>query len=54
MLEKSSTVVLTEQDINDYKLGLVTDRVKQTWGFTLEQLKEIVDKKDYKIINDNK
>lgn len=47
MLEKSSTVVLTEQDLADYRLGLVSDRVKQTWGFTLEQLREVVENNNY-------
>lgn len=47
MLEKSSTVVLTEQDLADYRLGIVSERVKQTWGFTLDQLREVVENNNY-------
>lgn len=50
MLEKSGSIVLTEGDLNDLRLGLVSDRVKSAWGLTLEQLQEIVKNKDYTVI----
>ncbi len=50
MLEKSGTIVLTTEDLQDLRLGLVSERVKSTWGFTLQQLQEIVKNNNYTII----
>lgn len=49
-LEKSGTIQLTEDDINSAKSGIVSERVKQTWGLTLEQLQEVVNNNDYNTI----
>lgn len=44
MLEKNSHVVLTEDDINQYNNGIVSDRVKQTWNIhTLEELRGLIE-----------
>lgn len=51
-LEKSGTIQLTEEDILLARKGIVSDRVKQTWGLTLAELQEVVDNNDYnKITN---
>ena len=50
MLEKSGSIVLTKEDLDDLRLGLVSERVKSSWGLTLEQLQEIVRNNDYTII----
>lgn len=46
-LEKSGTIQLTKDDINLAKSGIVSERVKQTWGLTLQQLQEVVNNNDY-------
>lgn len=50
MLEKSGSIVLTKEDLDDLRLNLVSERVKSSWGLTLEQLQEIVRNNDYTII----
>jgi hypothetical protein len=50
--EKSGTVQLTEHDVLLAEQGQVTDRVKQTWGFTLQQLHEVINNKDYNLITE--
>lgn len=50
MLEKSGSIVLTKEDLDDLRLGLVSERVKSSWGLTLEQLQEIVSNNNYTII----
>lgn len=47
MLEKSGTITLTLQDLEELRRGKVSDRVKATWGLTLVELQEVVTKKDY-------
>lgn len=47
MLEKSGTIVLTVDDINELNNGKVSERVSSTWNLTLQQLKEIVANNDY-------
>jgi hypothetical protein len=51
-LEKSGTIQLTEEDVLLAKQGVVSDRVKETWGLTLQELQEVVNNNDYnKITN---
>lgn len=47
MLEKSSCLVLTDDDINKYYAGIVSDRVQQTWGLSLEELREVIESKQF-------
>lgn len=43
MLEKNSHVVLTDEDIKEYNLGIVSERIKQTWGIeTLNDLRLLI------------
>jgi hypothetical protein len=49
-LEKSGTIQLSEDDVELAKQGIVSDRVKQSWGLTLEQLQEVVNNNDYNLI----
>jgi hypothetical protein len=46
-MEKSGTVLLTQHDLDEFHQGRVTDRVKDTWNFTLEQLKKVVENNDF-------
>jgi hypothetical protein len=55
MLEKSSCLVLTDDDISQYHAGIVSDRLQQTWGLSFEQLQEIIESKQFtkvKVINE--
>ena len=49
MLEKNSSVVLTDDDLKEYKEGRVSKRVRETWEFSLEELKEVVESGNYNI-----
>jgi len=46
-LEKSSTILLTQQDLDELSLGRVSERVRDTWHLTLEQLRKLVENNDY-------
>lgn len=48
MLEKNSSPVLTNDDIETYNRGEVSDRVKEIWGLTFEQLRDIIESHNYK------
>jgi hypothetical protein len=47
MLEKQGKVVLTDMDIDEYNKGRVSSRVKETWGFSLDDLKDVIETKQY-------
>ncbi len=46
MLEKNSSPVLNEEDLEAYRRGEVSDRVKEIWGLTFEQLRAIIESYD--------
>jgi len=52
MLEKSGSIVLTQNDLDKYRREEVSDRVKQTWGLTLVQLQEVIETNNY-VLMDN-
>lgn len=52
MIEKSGSVVLTDDDILQYNRGIVSDRVAQTWGLSLEALKDVIERKQFTKIKD--
>lgn len=47
MLEKQSKVVLTDEDLEAYNRGQVSSRVQETWGFSLDDLKDVIATKQY-------
>ena len=49
-MEKSGSVVLTRDDLQKFRQGLVSDRVASTWGFSLSELSEVIQSKHYKEI----
>ena len=51
MLEKSGTIVLTDEDLKELKDGKVSKRVEDNWGLSVEQLKEVVKNNEYKPLN---
>jgi hypothetical protein len=42
MLEKSSTIYLTESEVNEIKQGSLPKRLETEWGFSLNDAKELV------------
>lgn len=47
MLEKQGKVVLTDEDLEQYNKGQVSPRVKETWDFSLDDLKDVIASKQY-------
>lgn len=47
MLEKNGAVVLTSDDLDMYNRGLVSERLQELWGLSLEQLREIVENNNF-------
>jgi hypothetical protein len=50
MLEKSAKVILTDSDIKEYNGGTVSDRVQEAWGFSLDELRHVIEAKNFVII----
>lgn len=54
MLEKNSHIVLTEDDLTQYNAGVVSERVKETWGIhSLDELKALIEASQVKSNNSN-
>lgn len=47
MLEKLGHVVLTDEDLEQYNKGSVSDRIMRTWGLSLDELRQVVETKQY-------
>lgn len=47
MMEKSSQLVLTAQDLAEYREGRVSQRIQDTWGLTYGELSAIIDAHEY-------
>lgn len=53
MIKDGSTILLTEEDIEEYARGNVSDRLREVWGITsYDELKELLKKQNSKAIND--
>jgi hypothetical protein len=50
MIEKNGSILLTEEDLQEYRDGKVSARVYDLWQLSYEQLKEIVEHNNYKVI----
>lgn len=42
MLEKSSTIIFTQDEIDEVKRGVLPERLGTVWGLTLPQAQEII------------
>ena len=42
MLEKSGIIVLTEEDLEEYNSGSVSERIKSLWNLSFDELRDIV------------
>ena len=47
MMEKSSQLLLTAQDLAEYREGRVSQRIQDTWGLTYGELSAIIDAYEY-------
>lgn len=48
-MEKSGSPVLTQDDLNSFYQGEVSERLQNLWGFSLADLAEVVSNKLYKL-----
>jgi hypothetical protein len=46
-MEKSGRLQLSQLDLAEFKSGRVSERLQGTWGFTYDQLAEIINNKNY-------
>ena len=51
MLEKSSRIVLTKEDLEQYYSGQVSERLRSLWSLDLNALREIVESKTFTLID---
>ena len=52
MLKDSGIILLTEDDLKEYRDSRVSERLREVWGISsFEELKEIIEKKNYKVIH---
>jgi len=47
MLEKTGTIRLTSEDLIQAEKGIVSQRVKDTWNLSHEQLQEVIQNKAF-------
>lgn len=52
MIEKSGNIMLTNDDLEKYNQGIVSDRISQTWGLSYEDLKEVIESKQFTKVKD--
>ena len=53
MLEKNSSVVLTKDDLDLYNAGKVSDRLRDNWNLTYDDLRKIVESNNYTLVENN-
>lgn len=51
MLEKSSRIVLTKDDLAQYNAGEVSDRLWSIWSLDISALREIVESNNFILID---
>lgn len=48
-MEKNSSVILTQAEVDDIKAGKVPARLSATWRFTLPELESIIEQGKYTV-----
>lgn len=46
-MEKSGRIILTPEDLAEFRNGRVSQRIRETWGLTLVELSEIIQANEY-------
>lgn len=49
-MEKSSVVILTQDDLSKYHSGVVSKRIQESWGFSFDQLKSIIESDSFSML----
>lgn len=49
-MDKDGTILLTDEDLDEFRKGTVSGRVKETWNLSYEDLKTIIENNNYKVI----
>jgi hypothetical protein len=49
-MEKNGNILLTEEDLDKFRQGIVSDRVRDTWNLSYEDLKKYIENNNYKVI----
>lgn len=52
MLIKNGSILLTDEDMKEYREGQVSERIRQTWGLSFDELKHLIENNNYEDIND--
>lgn len=50
-MEKSGALVLTEDDMAQYREGKVSERITALWQLRIEELRQVVEDENYTIID---
>ena len=50
LVKDSGTILLTQADLDELRSGAVSQRVKELWGLSLEELTKTVQENNYKVI----
>lgn len=53
MMEKNGMLTLTEQDMEMYKEGQVSQKVKEAWDIEYEEMDQLVKAGSFQIVNEN-
>lgn len=53
MMEKNGMLTLTQKDMDMYKEGKVSSRVKEKWELDFTSMEEMVKAGSFQIVNDN-
>lgn len=49
-MEKNGSILLTEADLDEFRKGNVSNRVRETWDLSYEDLKQYIENNNYKVI----
>jgi hypothetical protein len=49
MLEKNSQITLTQEDLDLYNQGSVSDRLQQLWSLSFDELRDLIKNNQYSV-----
>lgn len=52
MLEKSSTITLTKEEVKQVKAGENPERLEKDWGLSYNDSRDLVDKGQFVLVNE--
>ena len=48
-MEKNSSVIFTQSEVDEIRNGTVPNRLMATWGFTIDELRAIISSGNYTV-----